>query len=84
MSNVIECICRLLPNKVLITIPKLQNDTTYVVVGICDLDTDSPNIIVKENKPASKGTLNVPLNLVGSIMVNDFGNDEDKSKICRS
>lgn len=84
MSNVIECICRLLPNRVLITIPPLHNDITYVVVGIYNLDTDSPIIVVKRNEPEAKATYNIPVNFVGSIIVNDFGNDEDKDKVCRS
>lgn len=79
MNNVIECICRLLPNKVLITIPTLQNDMTYVVVGIYNLDTDLSIVIVKKNEPEAKATYNVPVNLVGSIIVNDFGNGEDKN-----
>lgn len=79
MNNVIECICRLLPNRVLITVPTLQNDMTYVVVGIYNLDTDYPTIMVKKNEPEAKATYNVPVNLVGSIIVNDFGNGEDKN-----
>lgn len=79
MNNVIECICRLLPNRVLITIPTLQNDMTYVVVGIYNLDTDLPTVMVKKNEPEAKATYNVPVNLVGSIIVNDFGNGEDKN-----
>lgn len=79
MNNVIECICRLLPNKVLITVPTLQKDMTYVVVGITNLDNDTPIIVVKKNEKDAKATYNVPVNLVGSIMVNDFGNDEDKN-----
>lgn len=77
MSKIIECICRLLPNRVLITVPTLQNDMTYVVVGIYNLDTDSPTIMVKKNEPEAKATYNVPVNLVGSIIVNDFGNGKD-------
>lgn len=76
MSNVIECICRLLPNRVLITVPTLQNDMTYVVVGIYNLDTDLPIVIVKKNEPEAKATYNVPVNLVGSIIVNNFENDD--------
>ena len=79
MNNVIECICRLLPNRVLITVPTLQNDMTYVVVGIYSLDTDLPTVIVKKNEPEAKATYNVPFNLVGSIIVNDFGNGKDKN-----
>lgn len=79
MNNVIECICRLLPNRVLITVPTLQNDMTYVVVGIYNLDTDLPTVMVKKNEPEAKATYNVPINLVGSIIVNDFGNGEDKN-----
>lgn len=79
MSNVIECICRLLPNRVLITVPTLQNDMTYVVVGIYNLDTSLPTVMVKKNEPEAKATYNVPVNLVGSIIVNDFGNGEDKN-----
>ena len=72
MNNVIECICRLLPNRVLITVPTLQNDMTYVVVGIYNLDTDLPTVMVKKNEPEAKATFNVPVNLVGSIIVIDF------------
>ena len=72
MNNIIECICRLLPNRVLITVPTLQKDMTYVVVGIYNLDTDLPTITVKKNEPEAKATYNVPVNLVGSIIVNDF------------
>lgn len=79
MSNVIECICRLLPNKVLITVPILQNDMTYVVVGIYNLDTDLPTVMVKKNEPGAKATYNVQVSLVGSIIVNDFGNGKDKN-----
>lgn len=79
MNNVIECICRLLPNRVLITVPTLQNDMTYVVVGIYNLDTDLPTIMVKKNEPEAKATYNVPINLIGNIIVNDFGNGEDKN-----
>lgn len=79
MNNVIECICRLLPNRVLITVPTLQNDMTYVVVGIYNLDTNLPTVMVKKNEPEAKATYNVPVNLVGSIIVNDFGNGEDKN-----
>ena len=79
MNNVIECICRLLPNRVLITVPTLQNDMTYVVVGIYNLDTDLPTIMVKKNEPEAKATFNVPINLVESIIVTDFGNGEDKN-----
>ena len=79
MNNVIECICRLLPNRVLITVPTLQNDMTYVVVGIYNLDTDLPTITVKKNESEAKATYNVPVNLVGSIIVTDFRNDEDKN-----
>lgn len=79
MSNVIECICGLLPNKVLITVPTLQNDMTYVVVGIYNLDTDLPTVMVKKNEPEAKATYNVPVSLVGSIIVNDFGNGKDKN-----
>ena len=79
MNNVIECICRLLPNRVLITVPTLQNSITYVVAGICNLDTDLPTVIVKKNEPEAKATFNVPVNLVGSIIINDFEND-DKGK----
>ena len=79
MNNVIECICRLLPNRVLITVPTLQNDITYVIVGIYNLDTDLPTVMVKKNEPEAKATFNVPVNLVGSIIVNDFGNGEDKN-----
>lgn len=79
MNNVIECICRLLPNRVLITVPALQNNMTYVVVGIYNLDTDLPTVMVKKNEPKTKATFNVPYNLVGSIIVNDFGNGEDKN-----
>ena len=79
MNNVIECICRLLPNRVLITVPTLQNDMTYVVVGIYNLDTDLPTVMVKKNEPEAKATYNVPINLIGSIIVNDFGNGEDKN-----
>ena len=84
MNNIIECICRLLPNKVLITVPTLQNDMTYVVVGIYNLDTDLPTITVKKNEPEAKATFNVPINLVGNIIVNDFGNEESKDKVCRN
>ena len=76
MNNIIECICRLLPNKVLITVPTLQNNMTYVVVGIYNLDTNLPTIMIKKNEPEAKATFNVPVNLVGSIIVNDFGNDD--------
>lgn len=76
MSNVIECICRLLPNRVLITVPTLQNDMTYVVVGIYNLDTDFPTVTVKKNEPEAKATYNVPVNLVGSIIINNFENDD--------
>ena len=79
MNNVIECICRLLPNRVLITVPTLQNDMTYVVVGIYNLNTYLPTVIVKKNEPGAEATFNVPYNLVGSIIVNDFGNGEDKN-----
>lgn len=79
MNNVIECICRLLPNRVLITIPTLQNGMTYVVVGIYNLDTDLPTVMVKKNEPEAKATYNVPINLIGNIIVNDFGNGEDKN-----
>lgn len=79
MSNAIECICRLPPNRVLITVPTLQNDMTYVVIGIYNLDTDLPTIMVKKNEPEAKATYNVPINLVGSIIVTDFGNGEDKN-----
>lgn len=79
MNNVIECICRLLPNRVLITVPTLQNDMTYVVVGIYNLDTDLPTVMVKKNEPEAKATYNVPINLIGNIIVNDFGNGEDKN-----
>lgn len=79
MSNAIECICRLLPNRVLITVPTLQNGMTYVVVGIYNLDTDLPTVMVKKNEPEAKSTYNVPINLVGSIIVTDFGNGEDKN-----
>ena len=79
MNNVIECICRLLPNRVLITVPTLQNGMTYVVVGIYNLDTDLPTIMVKKNEPEAKATFNVPINLVESIIVTDFGNGEDKN-----
>lgn len=72
MNKVIDCICRLLPNKVLIAIPTLQKDMTYVVVGIYNLDTDLPIVIVKKNEPEAKATYNVPVNLVGSIIINDF------------
>ena len=72
MNNVIECICRLLPNRVLITVPTLQNDMTYVVVGIYNLDTDLPTVMVKKNKPEAKATYNVPINLIGNIIVNDL------------
>lgn len=78
MNNVIECICRLLPNRVLITVPTLQNDMTYVVVGIYNLDTDLPTVMVKKNEPGAKATFNVPINLVGSIIVNNFENGENK------
>ena len=73
MNKVIDCICRLLPNKVLITIPTL-NDKLYVVVGLYNLDSDSPIIMVKKDEPDARATLSVPINKVGSIIVNDFGN----------
>lgn len=78
MSNVIECICRLLPNKVLITVPMLQKDMTYVVVGIYNIDTDLPIVVVKKNEPQAKATYNIPVNLIESIIVNDFGNDDKR------
>lgn len=84
MSNLIECICRLLPNRVLITVPTLQNDMTYVVTGIYNLDTDLPTVIVKKNEPEAKATLNVPINLVDSIIINYCENEESKNKVCRN
>ena len=78
MNNVIELICRLLPNRVLITVPTLQKDITYVVVGICGLDT-KPMVIVKKNEEGARATFNVGCNLIESIIVNNFKNDEDKN-----
>ena len=78
MNNVIDIICRLLPNKVLITVPTLQNDMTYVVVGICGLDT-KPMIVVKKNEEGARATFNVGCNLIEKIIVADFGNGEDKN-----
>ena len=40
MSNIIECICKLLPNKVYVTIPSLEEAMLYVVTGVLELDTN--------------------------------------------
>lgn len=78
MNKTIDCICRLLPNRVLITIPTLQSNMTYVVVGICGLDT-KPMVIVKKNEEGARATFNVGCNLIESIIIKDFENGEDKN-----
>lgn len=84
MNKVIECICKLLPNKVYITVPSLEKGMLYVVTGVSNLDTDIPFVIVKKDEKGAKATYNVPYNLVEQIIVRDFGNDKDKNQICRS
>lgn len=79
MSNLIECICRLLPNKVYVTVPVLDKTEKCVVVGINNLDTEYPSIVVKKDIPNYRAIYNVPCNLIKSIIVNDFGNGEDKN-----
>ena len=69
MNNIIECICRLLPNRVLITGPNVEKDMLYLVVGICNLDTDEPMVIVKKNEPNAKATFNVKTCFIESIIV---------------
>ena len=75
MSNIIECICRLLPNKVYITVPSLEKGMLYVVTGLSELDTNEPLIIVKKNEEGAKATYNVHCRLVGEIIVKDFRNE---------
>lgn len=75
MNKVIECICKLLPNKVYITVPSLEKGMLYVVTGISNLDTDKPFVIVKKDEKGAKATYNVPCRLVEEIIVKDFGNE---------
>lgn len=77
-EEIITCICRLLPNKVYVTVPVLDKTEKYIVVGIINLDRTYPSVVVKKNIPNSKATYNVPCNLIESIIVNDFKNGEDK------
>jgi hypothetical protein len=81
MNNIIECICRLLPNKIHITIPSIDKETLWNVVGIICLDTDLPMVVCKKNSDA---TYNVPCKLIDKIIVSDFGNEESKDKVCRN
>lgn len=69
MNNVIDIICRLLPNKVYVTIPKVQKDILYLVVGVCNLDTDEPMVTVKKNEPNAKATFNAKACFIESIIV---------------
>lgn len=79
MSNIIECICRLLPNKVYVTVPVLDKTEKVVVVGIINLDRTYPSVVVKKDIPNYRATYNVLCNLIESIIVNDFGNGENKN-----
>ena len=79
MSNIIDIICRLLPNKVYVTVPVLDKTEKCIVVGINNLDTECPGVVVKKDIPNYRATYNVPCNLIESIIVKDFGNGENKN-----
>lgn len=72
MNKVIDIICKLLPNKVYVTIPRLQTTMIYVVTGISNLDTDIPIVIVKKDEEGAKATYNVSCDLIDKIIVKDF------------
>lgn len=72
MNKVIDIICKLLPNKVYITVPTLDKNMLFIVTGVSNLDTDKPFVVVKKNENEAKATYNVPYNLVEKIIITDF------------
>lgn len=81
MNNVIDIICRLLPNKLYVTVPKLDKDIKFIVTGISELDTDCPCVIVKKPKDLEvafpNATYHVKSNLIENIIINNSKDDKN-------
>lgn len=78
MKNVIDLLCRLLPNDVKVTVPKISRDTLYTVTGMANINTEYAIVIAKKDN--SDATFHIPCNLIDKIIIIDCNKDEkDKS-----
>lgn len=76
MDKILDCVCRLLPNKIKVSVASVQNDIIYNVTGITNLDKEIPTVVCKKDTDA---TYHVPVNLINKIIVESFNNENNEN-----
>lgn len=66
MNKKLKDILENISKGVQITVPNLDTKALYTVVGVTNIDTDTPIVICKKD---SNATYNVPYNLIGEIII---------------